>query len=527
MTVVRVVTEDLGGSPLARAARRGELARWYGDRPRNPAAWRERAEVVAREFGAARWYDAMAGAFAATGAAAARLRRVADAGGVVVTTGQQPGLFGGPLMTFAKALSALALADALERQTGIPTAPVFWAATDDADFDEGSWTKVAVPGGVEELRLEHRPSPGTPMSRAPLGDVAPLLRSLVDACGSVVDVRVLDETRAAYRSDATIGSAYVRLLRRLMEPLGIAVLDACHESVRHAAGGVMRRALERAAACANALSAREAAIREAGYAPQVEEVSGLSLVFTIEEGSKRRLTIAEAPESIGSHPEDLIPNVLLRPVVERAILPTVAYVGGPGEMAYFAQVSAVADAIGASQPLVVPRWSVTIIEPRIDRVLARLDATAEDVREPHGLETRLAHAALPERVGEALRRLREDIERDTADLEVLDAGLLVPPASVQGARGAMLHRLERLERRYRAAVKRRELQAMRDVATARGSLFPDGVRQERALGYVPFLARYGTSLLDEMRAQAALHAAVLLGATPVASIAVASAMSTA
>lgn len=518
MTVPRVITEDLGGSPLSRTARRGELPQWYGERPRNAAGWRERAEAIAREFGAARWYDDLGGAFAASGAAAHRLRRVADAGGVVVTTGQQPGLFGGPLMTFAKALTALALADALERQTGIPTAPVFWAATDDADFEEGAWTRVAVPGGVELLRLEHRPPPGTPMSRAPLGDVSQLLGVLVEACGPVVDARVLDDTRAAYANGATIGGAYVRLLRRLMEPLGIAVLDSCHESVRHAAGGLMRRALERAATTAGALALREGAIREAGFTPQVEEVAGLSLVFTMAEGSKRRLTIDEAPGALGTPPEELIPNVLLRPVVERAILPTVAYVGGPGEIAYFAQVSAVAEALGASQPLVIPRWSVTILEPRVQRVLDRLGATPEDVRDAHALETRLARAGMPPRLAEALRRLREDVERDTADLEVLDSDVLVPPASVQGVRGAMLHKLERLERRYRAAVKRRELQAMRDVATARGSLYPDGVRQERALGYVPFLARYGAPLLREMCAHAAGHAAVVLGATPAASL---------
>lgn len=514
MTVPRVITEDLGGSPLSRAARRGELPQWYGMRPRTPAAWRERAEEVAREFGAARWHEALAGAFAASGAAADRLRRVADAGGVMVTTGQQPGLFGGPLMTLAKALSALALADALERQTGIPTAPVFWAATDDADFDEGAWTKVAVPGGVELLRLEERPLAGTPLARAPLGDASALLRALVDACGPVVDVRVLDETRGAYASGATVGGAYVRLLRRVLGPLGIAVLDSSHESVRSATAPLLRRALERAGTVAGALAAREAKMRDAGFTTQVEDVTGLSLVFTVEEGVKRRLTVAEAAQTALASTEELSPNVLLRPVAERAILPTVAYVGGPGEIAYFAQVSAVAQALGASQPLVVPRWSLTILEPRVQRVLDRLGATPDDLRDPHALETRLARAALPPLLAEALRRLREDVERDTADIEVLDTDLLVPTASVQGVRGAMLHKLERLERRYRAAVKQRELQAMRDVATARASLFPDGVRQERALGYVSFLARYGAPLLDEMRAQAAGHAAVVLGATP-------------
>ena len=88
------------------------------------------------------------------GAAAARLERVSRQGGVVVTTGQQPGLFGGPLYTWSKAMSALALADELEARTGIPTAAVFWAATDDADFAEAAATVVARSGGVDELSVK-------------------------------------------------------------------------------------------------------------------------------------------------------------------------------------------------------------------------------------------------------------------------------------------------------------------------------------------------------------------------------------
>ena len=250
----------------------------------------------------------------------------------------------------------------------------------------------------------------------------------------------------------------------------------------------------------------------AGFAPQVEDVPGLSLVFTTERGAKRRLTLAEAGRVARTTPEHLMPNVLLRPIVERAILPTVAYVGGPGEIAYFAQVSAVADALGAARPLIVPRWSLTIVEPRVARVLDRLGATPDDMRDVAAVEWRVAREAMPAHVADALRTLRQQLLQGVADLEVADAGTLVPPASIQGFRGVIAHRLDRLERRYLAAVKRRQTQAMRDVATARGSLFPDGVRQERALCFVQFLARYGPALVDDMRGHAAGHAASRVGA---------------
>src|SRR5262245_55049600 len=134
MTEPVVRTDPLGGSPLARAAIDGRLGDWYVARPTTAQGWKARAESVRASAKSRPWLDMLRPAFDARGAAAARLDRVANGRGIVVTTGQQPGLFGGPIYTWSKALSALALADEIESATGIPTAPVFWAATDDADF---------------------------------------------------------------------------------------------------------------------------------------------------------------------------------------------------------------------------------------------------------------------------------------------------------------------------------------------------------------------------------------------------------
>ena len=175
-------------------------------------------------------WEAIAPAIAATGAAAARLERVRRAGGVVVTTGQQPGLFGGPVYTWSKAVGALALADALESATGIPTAAVFWAATDDADFLEASRPSCS-DRRCRTPEPASRAGPGTPMSLAPLGDVSSELAALAAACGSAADHRPLAAVASAYSGDATVGGAYVALLRSQLEPLGVPVLDASHPSV--------------------------------------------------------------------------------------------------------------------------------------------------------------------------------------------------------------------------------------------------------------------------------------------------------
>lgn len=515
MTEPRIVTEPLGGSPLSLAVQRGTLPPdVLTAPPRTAADWRDRARAVSANVGRG-WYDRLHAAFGGAAASIERLERTARAGGAVVTTGQQAGLFGGPIYTWSKALSTLALADALERATGVPTAPVFWAATDDADFAEASRTYVVDGDRVRVLESSPAPAAGTPMADVPLGDVATLLGILRAACGSMAYERAYAAAAEAYGSSQTVGGAYVRLLRALLEPLGIAVLDSSHPGVRAAGAGVVRSALQHAGAVAAGLDARHAWLEERTYQPQVADVPGLSTVFVLEEGIKRRVPLDEAASVARAAADDaLSPNVLLRPVLERAILPTAAYVAGPGELAYFAQVSAVAAALGAAQPVAVPRWSCTVVEPGVDRALTRLQLGLDDIRNAEAHERRIAHAAVPEPVRGALADLRTAVAGGLARLAARDRdtpqGALIGDAVVEGAERQLGFRVDRLERRIVAAAKRRGSEALRDLHTARAALWPTGHRQERTLNFIPFLARFGDPLVAAMRAAAGRHASALV-----------------
>ena len=510
----QVLSEEIGGSPLALAAQRGELPQWYVRRPFAASEWGSYLTKVAAGHHRDDWLDRLTGALNATNEAKARLERVAESGGVVVSTGQQAALFGGPLYTLVKAIGALGLADAIEQTTGIAAAPVFWAATDDADYEEARSATVAIPGGTRSLRLPDAERSGIPMSMMPMPGVERLVDELAQACGSVPDPSALEIVRTCYTSHETLGSAYVRQLRSLLEPLGIAVLDASHPTVRRSGETVLRGALERAEQVERALNARYESIRAGGYTPQVEHLPTLSLVFaTAADGEKQRVPTRDAKTLRGGQPvETFSPNVLLRPLVERAIMPSAAYLAGPGELAYFAQVSAVAEVLEVPTPLALPRWSATILEPRIERILSRLGVTRDELRDRSSVETRLARIALPDELSGSLKRLRRDVEADIAALELADRDNIVPSASLQGLRRALLHRLERAERRYVAGVKRRETELMRDIGTAAGALYPEGVRQERVLNFVPFIARYGTPLLEAMRGQAIRYGKGLIGA---------------
>jgi uncharacterized protein YllA (UPF0747 family) len=511
MSDVRIVTEPLGGSALSRLVQSGGApASWVAPRPASAEQWRARAHARRAEGGwPARW-EALLPALAPAGAAASRLERVRREGGVVVTTGQQPGLFGGAVYTWSKAMGALAMADELQARTGVPTAVVYWAATDDADFAEASSTVVARIGGLEVLRATQVPASGTPMALAPLGDLREAVRRVADACGSAPDPRPLAAIQAAYgRPDASHGEAFVTLLRELLAPLGVPVLDASHDAVRAAGAPTIRAALARAAEIEAALTARTREIRDAGYDPQVDDVAGLALAFVRDGNTKRRLTVAEASLADGL----LTPNVLLRPIVEQAILPTVGYVAGPGELAYFAQVAAVAAALDLPAPVALPRWSCTLIEPAVHVLLERFGVGPTELSVPDALEARVARAALSEDAIRVIGELRESIALLPDALGDESERLRVGPAVVGAAR-SLQHRVDRLERRMIAASKRRETGQMRDIATLRAALYPRGERQERVLNLMPLLARNGGGLLDEMRRAATPHANSLIEPMP-------------
>ena len=511
----RVVSQALSTNPLATAAISGTARPdWYELVPQDPAGWSARVDAV-RSESSRDWLTRLAPAFEASGAAKARLEASADGRGVVVTTGQQPGLFGGPLYTLTKALSALTVADELQRATGVPVAPVFWAATDDTDFKEASSSIVNVPGGAQLLRIDHVAPLGPPMSAMPLGDVSAQLDALKKGAGSTIDVEPLELLEEFYREGQTIGSAFVGFLRKLFEPMGIAVIDASHSATRNAAKSILTGALASASEIAHRVTERNHELEEAGFTPQVQDVHGLSLVFSTNSGARRRIPIkAAAKQSVS---DDMGPNVLLRPVVERAILPTAVYIGGPAEIAYFAQISPIADALGVPRPAIVPRWSCTIMEPHVERILEKLYLLPEDLRDPHEAESRIARARLPKEVLDELTQTRALLdERMHALAEAVRVGQApVSPAVIGGLGANLMRRLDRFERRLIAASKRRHEDLMQEIGTARGSLYPMGKPQERALNFVPFLARYGEPLRNDLVEGARAHAGALTGTSRV------------
>jgi len=457
---------------------------------------------------------------------------------LVVTTGQQPALFTGPLYTIHKALSAAALARVLAARWGRPVVPIFWVAGDDHDFNEANHAAwLTAEGALHVERLPDRPPEAAlrPMTREPLGPAVEQALAALAADLAQLEERepVLRWLDAHYRPEATVASASGAALAELLAPVGVLCLDGGHPALKAAGGAVIRRALEDAAGVEAALVARAAELAAAGVDAGVTVGDGATLVM-LESGMERdrlvrdgdgfktrrggeRHSLARLLGMLEREPARLSGNVLLRPVFERSVLHSVAYVAGPGELKYLRLAEAVFQRLGVTPQLPVPRWSGLLVEPRVDRVLTKFQATLDELLQPGArLEARVARTHLPAEASEALGRLREAVEREYGVLEQVarevDPTLERP---IHGLRGRALAGTHAAEKKMVQHLKRRYETEIAQIARVRNAVQPGGQPQERVLTVAPFLARYGTGLLSSLlEVMVAWYASALEGGAP-------------
>ena len=464
---------------------------------------------------------ALADAIVASSARDAALRRLREPGALVVTTGQQPGLFTGPLYTIYKALSTAALARILERQWQRPVVPVFWVAGDDHDFTEASQASwVSADGTVRTAALPPRPpdAPLTPLYREPLGPTVVDLLGAFEADLAPSEYRdwTMAWLRRHYQPPATVAGSFAGALAELLAPAGVVCLESTHSAVKRLAARYLVRALGLARELDKDLVQRAEDLRAAGTDPGVPVGDSATLVMLegalgrdrliIDNGGfmtrrgRERFELDALQRIAAEEPERLSPNVLLRPVIESALLPTVAYLAGPAEREYLALAAPVYERMRTPRQLVLPRWSGILVEPRVDRVLQKFSIELGELLEPPGaLEARLVRSQLPEETTRALETLRETLEaayetlaRSAAEI---DPTLTRP---VQGVKHQGLAGLQDIERKLVQHLKRRQETELSQIAKARALVLPDNKPQERTLTIAPFLARYGPSLVREL-----------------------------
>jgi bacillithiol biosynthesis cysteine-adding enzyme BshC len=498
------------------------VRRWYGAEP-FAGRWLGKAVTpVQHPDVLANLLEDQAVEFGAGDAAKENIAKL-RAGARAVVTGQQVVLFGGPLLTILKAATAIARANEATKATGIDHVPVFWMATEDHDLAEVDQVSLLTKTTVEMLRAGLKTARPVPVGGVVAG---PELEAVLAHATELLEYApVADWLRECYLPQSgerpTLARAFGCLMSKIFAEQGLIVMDASSREFHALGASTLRYAIEHAAPLQQALIARSEVLVKAGYHAQVLVAEGGSTLFLLDEVTRERVALRRTTSADGevqwkagnrtyssddliaileATPERLSPNALLRPVFQDTLLPTAAYVGGPAEIAYFAQSAVLYEAILGHITPVLPRLSATLLEPAIATVMDKDEVQLPDaMTTSEALAQRLGARAMPIEVKRKLAAVGNTLETELAALTEYLRGMdesLGRAAEVSGSK--MHYQMNRLRRMAATFELQKETSLRRHADAITLNVYPGGHPQERVLAGVWFLARYGEGLIERL-----------------------------
>ena len=437
-----------------------------------------------------------------------------QSGAFAVVTGQQVGLLGGPAFSVYKALTAIRLANELTEK-GTSAVPVFWMATEDHDLAEIDHCDFGSRAGLERLQLGVLGAEGRRVGEIALAETA---REISARAAAMLEGSAAGEVSRwiteSYRPGETLGSAFAKLMTRIFAGRGLILLDPLSPELHRLSAHTMLRALEEHEVLAKELVERSTALERAGFHAQVKVAESSTLLFRIVGG--RRVPVrpknggfiagtvqessADTLQAVQNHPEQFSANALLRPVIQDALLPTIAYIGGPAEIAYHAQTSLIYKRLLGRAPAILPRAAFTLLTSHVANLLKKYKLDVRDVLAGRQkLRARMEAEVLPhelsERFAEGEQKLHSLLEALREPLARLDRTL---GGALDTASEKILYQFHSLHGKagraegFRTGVldaHEREIMSL---------LLPNHGLQERTLSMLPFLASNGVELLEQL-----------------------------
>jgi bacillithiol biosynthesis cysteine-adding enzyme BshC len=466
---------------------------------------------------------------------AVRNARKLSGDAVCVVTGQQPGLMGGPLFTLLKALTCIKLAEHISVETGMDTVPVFWIEAEDHDREEiGTANILQAEGGISRLEIPAELWPeGMP---AAMVDASSYVQSIGREIRNILEKhefgsRAADMISESYR-DENVPGGFARLLSRLLPPgCGMVFLDPSQVSVKALSRDFFRSAVQDSTSIFGSVTETTERLSQEGYGPQIKPRRDDSWLFLIENGRRSRIRregkrfrsslsdevfdVDQLTQLATDSPELFSTGVALRPVLQDFLLPTAAYVGGPSEISYLAQIAGIYDSMDLIMPVVYPRAGMTIVEkPLFERSRTLFAEDDWPGRSEVGAIAKLisqADEASPERMLEDLRQsMADSIENIAGTMSKIDPNL---EQSAKTAAEKIDYHLSKIrDKTSRARRSKKDVLAMEAVRTI-DRVLPGGVLQERVISAVSLYARYGPdfvgTLVDEIKIDYAFRHKVL------------------
>jgi bacillithiol biosynthesis cysteine-adding enzyme BshC len=497
------------------------VATLYAGDPASPEAWRraiaraqqpriERSEI-------ARILEAQQTRRAAPPAAVSASRTLLDPRAVAIVTGQQAGAFGGPLFTLLKAITTIQLARRIADEYQAPAVAVFWIDAEDHDWAEVSTCTVLdanfqqqtitlpAPRGAGEL----------PVASLLLDDRVEASLAQLSGALPATDFHdwVMSGLRAAYHPGVGIADAFARWLESVLGPHGLIVFESADPAAKPLVSDIFKRELAAPGRTAALAAAAGDVLAGRGHTPQVTPTPDSVSLFHLDGGRRpikhqggafligdERHSEAELSAEAARSPGRFSPNVLLRPIVQDTLFPTIAYVSGPSELAYLGQLGGVYEYFGVPMPLMYPRAMATLVDSATARFLAKYNLGIQELQaEDESALNRLLESQLPQSVESAMKEAEENIRRSIQ--RVIDVMPALDSTLAGAARtmlGKMEHELRSLHSKMIHAAKKRDETLRRQFTRAHAQAFPHGQPQERALAGVFFLNRYGPALIDRL-----------------------------
>jgi bacillithiol biosynthesis cysteine-adding enzyme BshC len=498
------------------------VATLFAGNPTNPKDWEE---TITRVQKSARDRESIAatverqlqrrGAPAEARSAAARLR---NPNTVAVVTGQQAGVFGGPLYTLLKAVTAIQLAARLEADHGVPVVPLFWVDEEDHDWDEIRAAYVL----DADLSVCEIAFPDVPGARSRTVSSLLLDTSCEDAMAqlerslppSEFTGELFEQLRRHYRPGSGVGAAFAGWIDSLLGRSGLVVFESADRGTKALVADLFAAELAHPGRTSTMAREAAAAMRRLGHEPQVEPAEDSTALFYMDESSRqaikhrggeyligdRRFSVQALTDEARSRPEHFSPNVLLRPLVQDRLFPTVSYISGPSELAYQAQLKDIYGAFGVEVPLLYPRASATFLDAAAARFLDRHHVPLEAFQaQDDTVLNRLLEQQLPATLERALDEMPTEIARRA---QMLKSDIAKVDPTLTGAVDTTLERmnesLKTLHHKIIQAAKRKDDTLRRQFQRTRNLTFPAGLQQERLLNVVFAVNRYGFSICERL-----------------------------
>ncbi|OLN33465.1 bacillithiol biosynthesis cysteine-adding enzyme BshC [Desulfosporosinus metallidurans] len=434
---------------------------------------------------------------------------------LVVITGQQAGILTGPLYTLYKAMTTIRLAQEQREKLGRPVVPVFWIASEDHDWLEIQTTYILDSEGKPAACRLTGDGGGESVGNQPVPAWETIETQLMEAMpDSEFRLSVLKQCKRFVEQAENLTQWFALTLQWLVQKWGLIFFDPMLPEFKRLAAPMYEQILKMNVDVRDALTERTKEWVDLGFEPQIQPTGGeVNLFLSVPErraimrneqtfylrGQEKQWDLDTVNSLLAQSPERFSPNVVTRPVVQEYLFPTLAYVPGPGELNYWAQLGKVFTTFGFVMPILYPRLSAVVLTASWQKSLNKEALTLEDV---YGGLAKQRDRCVRERdnldIDDRLEHLRAQIEKGYAELAPLEEIHVNVHEWLIRNEEKVNSQLDYLRRKLWQAQRKRCRAELIRLQQLEDGITPNHSRQERVLSPLSFVVRYGLSFVDQV-----------------------------